>query len=47
MRAMVLHELGGPVTLEEVAKPAIGPSEALVRVRAAGVGLTVDRKSVV
>ena len=41
MRAMVLHELGGPVTLEEVAKPAIGPSEALVRVRAAGVGLTV------
>ena len=41
MRAMVLHELGGPVTLEEVAKPAIGPSEALVRVRAAGVGLTI------
>ena len=41
MRAMVLHELGGPVTLEEVAKPVIGPSEALVRVRAAGVGLTV------
>jgi propanol-preferring alcohol dehydrogenase len=38
---MVLHELGGPVTLEEVAKPAIGPSEALVRVRAAGVGLTI------
>ncbi|MDH3885881.1 MAG: alcohol dehydrogenase catalytic domain-containing protein [Desulfobacterales bacterium] len=41
MRAMVLHEPGGPVTLEEVAKPAIGPSEALVRVRAAGVGLTI------
>lgn len=41
MRAMVLHEPGGPVTLEEVDKPTIGPSEALVRVRAAGVGLTV------
>lgn len=41
MRAMVLHKLGGPVTLEAVDKPTIGPSEALVRVRAAGVGLTV------
>jgi len=41
MRAMVLHELGGPVTLEEMDKPTIGPSEALVRVRATGVGLTV------
>ena len=41
MRAMVLHELGGPVSLEEVDKPAIGASEALVRVRAAGVGLTI------
>ena len=41
MRAMVLHELGGPVTFEEVDKPTIGPSEALVRVKATGVGLTV------
>jgi propanol-preferring alcohol dehydrogenase len=41
MRAMVLHELGGPVTREEVNKPRIGPSDALVRVRATGVGLTV------
>ena len=41
MRAMVLHELGGPVTLETVDRPTIGPSEALVRVRAVGVGLTV------
>ncbi len=41
MKAMVLHELGGPVTLEEVDKPTIGPSEALVRVKATGVGLTV------
>ncbi len=37
MRAMVLHELGGPVTLEEVDTPRIGPLEALVRVRATGV----------
>lgn len=41
MRAMVLLKLGGPVTLEEVEKPRIGPSDALVRVRATGVGLTV------
>jgi propanol-preferring alcohol dehydrogenase len=41
MRAMVLHELGGPVVLEEVPQPLIGPSEALVRVKAAGVGLTI------
>lgn len=41
MRAMVLHELGGPVILEEVDTPRIGPCDALVRVRATGVGLTV------
>lgn len=41
MRAMVLRELGGPVTLEEVDKPRSGPSDALIRVRATGVGLTV------
>ena len=41
MRAMVLHELGGPVVLEEVDKPRIGPSDALIRVGATGVGLTV------
>jgi len=41
MKAMVLHRLGGPVTLEEVDKPQIGASDALIRVRATGVGLTV------
>lgn len=41
MRAMVLHKLGGPVRLETVDRPTIGPSEALVQVRAVGVGLTV------
>jgi len=38
---MVLHELGGPLRLEEVAVPSIGPADALVRVRVAGAGLTV------
>ena len=41
MKAMVLHELGGPVRLQEVPVPSIGPDDALVRVRATGVGLTV------
>ncbi len=41
MRAMLLHELGGPVTLAEVAEPRVGPADAKIRVRAAGVGLTI------
>lgn len=41
MKAMVLRELGGPVRLEEVPVPKINPNEALLRVRATGVGLTV------
>ncbi len=41
MRAMVLHELAGPVTFQEVAKPRVSPGHAVVRVRAAGVGLTI------
>ena len=41
MKAMVLRELGGPLRLEEVPTPKIGPNDALVRVRATGVGLTV------
>ncbi|MFI5339921.1 MAG: alcohol dehydrogenase catalytic domain-containing protein [Candidatus Methylomirabilales bacterium] len=41
MKAMVLRELGGPVRLEEVPIPTIGPNDALLRVRATGVGLTV------
>jgi propanol-preferring alcohol dehydrogenase len=41
MRAMVLHELGGPVTFKEVEKPRVSPGQAIVRVRAAGVGLTI------
>lgn len=41
MKAMLLNELGGPVELAEVDKPRVGPTDALVRVRAAGVGLTI------
>jgi len=41
MRAMVLHKLGGPVTLENVNESPVGPCDAKVRVRATGVGLTV------
>jgi len=41
MKAMLLHELGGPVTFKEVDEPRVGPCDAKVRVRAAGVGLTI------
>ncbi len=41
MKAMVLRALGGPLHLEDVPVPTIGPNDALVRVRATGVGLTV------
>jgi D-arabinose 1-dehydrogenase-like Zn-dependent alcohol dehydrogenase len=41
MRAMLLHESGGPVTPAEVEEPRVGPCDAKVRVRAAGVGLTI------
>ncbi len=39
MRAVVLHEPGDPshLVMERVQRPVIGPHEALVRVRAAGV----------
>ena len=41
VRAMLLHELGGPVTFKEVDEPRVGPCDAKIRVRATGVGLTV------
>jgi D-arabinose 1-dehydrogenase-like Zn-dependent alcohol dehydrogenase len=41
MRAMLLHQLGGPVTFKEVDEPRLGPCDAKIRVRAAGVGLTI------
>lgn len=41
MKAMVLPELGAPLRLRTVPVPTIGPGDVLLRVRAAGVGLTV------
>ena len=41
MRAMVLHELGGPVVLEEREPRPPGFGEVLVKMKATGVGLTV------
>lgn len=40
MRAMVLEEWGAPLVLREVPVPAIGPRDALVRVRACGICYT-------
>lgn len=41
MKAMLLHELGGRLAPAEVPRPKPGPNDALIRVRAAGVGLTL------
>jgi propanol-preferring alcohol dehydrogenase len=38
---MVLPAFGAPLRLQTVPRPTIGPSDVLLRVRAAGVGLTV------
>lgn len=42
MKALVLHEWGGPLKLEEVPIPKVGPREALVKVKACGIGLTLN-----
>ena len=41
MRAMVLSAFGAPLRLQTVPRPTVGPTDVLLRVRAAGVGLTV------
>jgi 2-desacetyl-2-hydroxyethyl bacteriochlorophyllide A dehydrogenase len=41
MKALVLKEVGGPLVLEDVPRPQPAPGEALVRVRACGLGLTL------
>jgi propanol-preferring alcohol dehydrogenase len=42
MRAMVVRNWGEPFTLEERPDPEPGPGEAIMKVRAAGVGLTLQ-----
>jgi D-arabinose 1-dehydrogenase-like Zn-dependent alcohol dehydrogenase len=42
VRAQRIHAWGGPLVYEEMAVPEPGPGEALVRVAACGVGLTVQ-----
>jgi NADPH2:quinone reductase len=37
MRAAVLHEVGGPLSVEDVPEPEVGEGQSLVEVRAAGV----------
>ena len=37
MRAAVLHEVGGPLALEDVPEPEAGEGQTLVQVRAAGI----------
>lgn len=37
MRAAVLNEVGGPLSLEEVAEPDVSEGQSLVQVRAAGI----------
>ena len=41
MKALVLEESGGPLIMKDVPVPKPGAGEALVRVRACGVGLTL------
>ncbi len=41
MRAMVIDEWGGPFTVQERPDPVPGPGEAVMKVRSAGVGLTL------
>ncbi|MDA1001329.1 MAG: zinc-binding dehydrogenase [bacterium] len=47
MKAMRIHELGGSFRLEEVPVPKAGPNDALIKLKATGVGLTlaIMRKS--
>ncbi|HBK81493.1 MAG TPA: hypothetical protein DDZ83_17815 [Nitrospinae bacterium] len=40
MKAMRVHELGGSFQLDEVPVPSPGPNDALVKLKATGVGLT-------
>ena len=37
MKAAVMHEVGKPLSIEEVPMPDIGPEEVLVRTRSCGI----------
>lgn len=37
MRAAIYHEFGGPIEVRDVAEPAPGPGEVIVRVLATGI----------
>jgi propanol-preferring alcohol dehydrogenase len=41
VKALLLKESGGPLSLEDVPIPQPGAGEVLVRVRACGLGLTL------
>ena len=41
MKAMVLEKFGAALELKEVTVPKPGPNEALIKVGACGIGLTV------
>jgi D-arabinose 1-dehydrogenase-like Zn-dependent alcohol dehydrogenase len=42
MRALVLHERAGPFVMEERPDPVAGPGEAVARIIACGMGLTIQ-----
>ena len=42
MRALVVHERGGPFVMEERPDPVAGPGEAVARIMACGMGLTIE-----
>ena len=37
MRAMRVHELGAPLVLDEIVRPAPGPGQALIRMKASTI----------
>lgn len=42
MKALVLHEPGGPFVMEERPDPVAGPGEVVARIMACGMGLTIQ-----
>ena len=42
MKALVVHERGGPFVMEDRPDPVAGPGEAVARVMACGMGLTIQ-----